>query len=107
MPSQPYGVSASALKFQEQTPADNPPYAGFWPRVGGWVIDYIIVLVGYVILAAFLRTMLPQRQAALLMTLFYFIAGWLYCACMESSGLQATVGKLAAGVKVTDLEGRR
>ena len=107
MPSQPYGVSASALKFQEDVPSDNPPYAGFWRRVGGYLIDYILLIVGYVLLAIFFRTLLPQRQAGALIILFYMVAGWLYYACLESSGLQATIGKLAVGVKVTDLEGCR
>jgi uncharacterized RDD family membrane protein YckC len=32
---------------------------------------------------------------------------WLYYALMESSKYQATLGKMAVGAKVTDLEGRR
>lgn len=32
---------------------------------------------------------------------------WLYYALMESSQRQATLGKLAAGIKVTDLNGNR
>ncbi|SDD67579.1 RDD family protein [Aquimonas voraii] len=39
--------------------------------------------------------------------LIYFLAAGLYYSLMESSSLQATVGKLALGIKVTDLEGRR
>ena len=34
-------------------------------------------------------------------------ASWLYFALMESSEMQATVGKMALGLYVTDLEGRR
>ncbi|HEY6923715.1 MAG TPA: RDD family protein [Steroidobacteraceae bacterium] len=107
MPSQPYGVSASTLKLQEQAPSDNPPYAGFWRRAGAWFLDYIIVLVGYLVLAAVMKVILPQRLAELLMTLLSLVAGWLYCACMESSSGQATLGKRAVGIKVTDLQGRR
>ena len=33
--------------------------------------------------------------------------GWLYSAMMESSSRQATVGKMAFGMKVTDLQGQR
>lgn len=32
---------------------------------------------------------------------------WLYYALMESSSRQATLGKLAAGIKVTDMNGNR
>jgi uncharacterized RDD family membrane protein YckC len=35
------------------------------------------------------------------------IVGWLYYALMESSVNQATLGKMALGIKVTDLDGNR
>ena len=35
------------------------------------------------------------------------IVGWLYFALMESSVNQATLGKMALGIKVTDLDGNR
>lgn len=41
------------------------------------------------------------------LSLIYFIGAGLYYALMESSANQATVGKMALGIKVTDLDGRR
>ena len=38
---------------------------------------------------------------------FSSCASWIYEAAMESSAKQATVGKMAMGLKVTNLEGRR
>jgi uncharacterized RDD family membrane protein YckC len=35
------------------------------------------------------------------------VAGWLYFAMMESSNKMATLGKMAIGIKVTDLNGNR
>jgi uncharacterized RDD family membrane protein YckC len=35
------------------------------------------------------------------------VADWLYFAYQESSPAQATIGKRALGIKVTDLEGNR
>jgi len=35
------------------------------------------------------------------------VGGWLYFALMESSAWQATLGKRAVGIKVTDMEGGR
>jgi len=35
------------------------------------------------------------------------ILGWVYFAIMESSSTQGTLGKMALGIKVTDLEGSR
>ncbi|HET6602886.1 MAG TPA: RDD family protein [Xanthomonadaceae bacterium] len=37
----------------------------------------------------------------------YVVLAWPYFALMESSAQQATVGKLAVGIRVTDFEGRR
>jgi len=36
-----------------------------------------------------------------------FVAGWLYFALLESSTLQATPGKMALGLYVADVNGRR
>jgi len=36
-----------------------------------------------------------------------FVAGWLYFAVLESSAMQATPGKLALGLYVADVNGRR
>ena len=41
------------------------------------------------------------------LTLISIIVIWMYFAGMESSEMQATVGKIALGVRVTDLEGER
>lgn len=41
------------------------------------------------------------------MNLLGIIVGWLYHAWLESSTVQATPGKLALGIMVTDLEGGR
>jgi len=38
---------------------------------------------------------------------FSSCASWIYEAAMESSAKQATLGKMALGLKVTDVEGRR
>ena len=35
------------------------------------------------------------------------VIGWLYFALCESSAWQATLGKLALGIRVTDLQGQR
>ncbi|MBM3325864.1 MAG: RDD family protein [Calditrichaeota bacterium] len=36
-----------------------------------------------------------------------FIIGWLYCAILESSNWQATIGKRAVGIYVTDVNRNR
>ncbi|CAN5862522.1 hypothetical protein BH24BAC1_BH24BAC1_18410 [soil metagenome] len=41
-----------------------------------------------------------------LVALVFLLVQWLYFALMECSARQATIGKLAVGLKVTDLKGR-
>jgi uncharacterized RDD family membrane protein YckC len=98
-------------------------YAGFWLRLVALIIDDIILqfvvgipLVG-MIGAERIRDLSgltdpSELAAAMLPTLFLLIVvtlagSWLYFALLESSSWQATPGKKALGLYVTDLEGRR
>lgn len=100
----------------------NPPsrfggYAGFWARVAAFIVDRIIVgaaafAVGMVfgfalILANGGDAAILDGSVGYLLNLLGFIGEWLYFALMESSQRQATVGKMAVGIVVCDLEGRR
>jgi uncharacterized RDD family membrane protein YckC/Tfp pilus assembly major pilin PilA len=83
-------------------------YASFARRVVAFVIDYVLIwfVIGLVSAFAAANNGPPQggnNLAPLLMLLLV----WLYKAGMESSRLQATVGKLALGIKVTTLAGER
>ncbi len=103
-------------------------YAGFWLRFVAIIIDSIAINVAARILMfpflgalglrmAFMRhwpmaPMDPGEIMALIGTFFWLIAivsvvKWLYYALLESSAWQATLGKKALGLMVTDLEGRR
>ncbi len=91
-------------------------YAGFWIRVLAYIIDTIILaLVGGVLGAMFGISMLgfssvlsdPTGGAELLMNLVSIIIGVAYFAVMESSTWQATLGKKALGLVVTDVSGNR
>jgi uncharacterized RDD family membrane protein YckC len=90
-------------------------YAGFWRRVVAYFIDAIVVWVvlGIVfgILAAvgggLVRDNGEVSPAVLLLYPVMIIGIWLYFALMESSSTQATLGKMALSIKVTDLDGRR
>ena len=103
------------------------PYAGFWLRVVAHLIDDLLLGIGFGILALIgvaivgvgsLRTMFegmngedPQIPVALMST-FILLAivsiafAWIYNAGMESSRHQGTLGKMALGLIVTDLQGR-
>jgi uncharacterized RDD family membrane protein YckC/Tfp pilus assembly major pilin PilA len=102
-----YAVSPSSLEQPEFATSGEPPYAGFWWRAGAYIIDRLILIVAYVLLAVLVRSMAPTKQVAALAFLFYIVGAWLYHAGMESSANQGTLGKLAVGIKVTDLNGER
>lgn len=107
--------------------AVNPrvQYAGFWIRFAAWLLDAIIVSIAFTpvqigIFGAMgvsvglgsadqdptrmLGVLLP---AVFLLSMLSVIVGWLYEALLTSSSKQATIGKMACGLRVTDLQGRR
>ncbi|MGE5675101.1 MAG: RDD family protein [Mycobacterium leprae] len=79
----------------------EPRYAGFWLRVGATLIDGIILSVVYAIVGAL--TGIEKVNESFVGA----VLGWLYCALMESSKHQATLGKLVLGLAVTDMNGER
>jgi uncharacterized RDD family membrane protein YckC len=72
-------------------------YAGFWRRLGAYLIDLLILLIPLFILSRI-------GNGGQLLGL---VAQWLYFAYQESSEAQATIGKRALGIKVTDEAGDR
>ena len=97
-------------------------YAGFWLRFVAYIIDSMILgaVVGVGIFAPLLGGTLQRMSSdnpwelytsmarpIVAIKLLALMAGWIYFASMESSGWQATRGKKALGLKVTDLAGNR
>ena len=95
-------------------------YAGFWLRVVAYLIDSLIlgIFLGIVVLMPLMaQAGIPADNPWVLFTgssrqilginLLMTMAGWLYWAGLESSAWQATPGKRALGLQVTDLDGRR
>ena len=101
-------------------------YGGFWIRFVAAIIDGVIVAlvllpVRLVVGAAFglshgLDGGGPFRNPAAMgifvsmmsgMMLLNIVIDWIYCAYLESSERQATLGKMVVGLKVTDLNGNR
>ncbi|SEJ26817.1 RDD family protein [Frateuria terrea] len=113
------------------TTAALEDYAGFWKRLVAYIIDAIVLYIPNmlimnafgneaaqaklqqamlaagtdfnVVMAAYGQYYETMRAGVALTALLV----WLYFAICESSAWQATVGKLAMGIRVTDLEGRR
>jgi uncharacterized RDD family membrane protein YckC len=91
-------------------------YVGFWWRVLAYIIDSIVTgivgaIAGFIVGLVVGMGMGPggaaQQTAEWIAQGVGIIIGWLYWALMESSAQQATLGKMAIGVIVTDLAGNR
>ncbi len=94
--------------------AANGIYAGFWKRFAAFVIDYFIVVVLAMLAGAVVGFVygisssgVDQKLAGMMGGITGLAAWWLYYAFMESSGKQATLGKMALGIKVVDRQGAR
>lgn len=103
---------------------DEVVYAGFWRRVAALCIDsFVVGIAFYAVLIAGMLVLGLGRMAALdqvdslgggaiggilaVIYLAYPLISALYYAGMESSATQATLGKMAVGIKVTDADGHR
>jgi uncharacterized RDD family membrane protein YckC len=118
-------LPTSGIKVQPAQISTQPPpvvagiramglfaYAGFWRRFAAWFIDTIILMVGGLIISFAFGVVITRvgvsgesREGA--GKILGILVGWLYHALMESSTRQATLGKMALGLMVTDLNGQR
>lgn len=74
-------------------------YAGFWARLGAATLDMILVF-GIATVSFFCTTVLFGEFGVFLGLVIYILGAWLYFAAMESSPMQATLGKKAFGIVV-------
>lgn len=124
--SLPPASSVSSVGSSHQARPTTPPgiehresqqaqYAGFWLRFVAAVIDAVIVWVGTYVLGYMMGSMMIDGYstedeiagALLFINLAGLLANWLYFALQESSAAQATPGKRAMGLRVTDEYGDR
>lgn len=82
-------------------------YAGFWLRLVAYLIDWFLVEVAVWAITLAIAGGAGEQAFAEMAAIVGLLVGLLYWAGMESSAKQATLGKLAVGIRVTDLEGRR
>jgi uncharacterized RDD family membrane protein YckC len=86
----------------------DPVDAGFWRRCAARLIDSLIVVAISALPMSVLGAALGSDGAASpIGDLAGLAIGWLYVALQESSAAQATLGKRAMGIKVTDEQGER
>lgn len=115
----------------ETLPTENTEvrYAGFWLRFVAFILDDLLLgIVGFLVSLPFIGGIVfsalgisenPDAAENIAMgvmgilgsiigmILVIFVLKWLYYALMESSKRQATLGKMALGLKVTDMDGNR
>lgn len=96
--------------FPKSNASNSPLPVGFWARVAGSLIDAIISIVIAVISGFALGMLFGSsigNNADFVGQLIGICSSWLYSALMESSAIQATLGKLIVGAKVVDSNGDR
>jgi uncharacterized RDD family membrane protein YckC len=114
-PQQPYQAPQTVYQPGMPYSAQSREYASFLLRFGAVIIDTLILgVVGYGLQFAVMgslgspATPTPEDLSKLLLVqLAAIVINWLYFALMESSASQATLGKMACGIVVTDLNGGR
>lgn len=74
-------------------------YASVWKRFFAFLIDAAVFAVLFWVLA--------QLMDNASVSLILLVIIWLYYALLESSPLQASLGKIIVGIKVVDRRGRR
>ena len=92
-----------------------PEYAGFWRRFFAQLVDGIVLVIPFRILDSVMERILAENEFNLVRSLMviaawivaYIVVPWLYVALQLSSVHQATLGKRALGIVVTDLKGGR
>ena len=121
-------VRSPLLRTPAALPVPQLPHAGFWLRFLAYLIESVVIALGVVFvmvplifltgLGALLGRIHPEEELGdagffLIIGLIFLFATvslavtWLYHAWMESSEWQATVGKKALGLVVTDMAGHR
>lgn len=128
---QAFSIAATTrplVSSQAGPAAPRVEYGGFWLRFLAYLIDGVVLGIGAVLVAIplvfltglwrLISQIHPEEEAGdagfwvIMAVLFLFATvslavTWLYHALMESSEWQATVGKKALGLVVTDMAGRR
>ena len=97
-------------------------YAGFWRRFAAYLIDSMVIAFAMVNYRSLMYNQLipsvaPRQTIDQIITLnqilavavgiIGFLFAWVYFSGMESSPFQATIGKVAVGIYVADLQGQR
>ena len=96
--------------------APVPNYAGFWIRLVAYAIDgFVLTIASAAVALSFSGVLkdIPEGAAldemgiAIIIPAINMLIPFLYFVLLECSSKQATLGKMALGLRVTDISGRR
>jgi uncharacterized RDD family membrane protein YckC/Tfp pilus assembly major pilin PilA len=100
----PYQAPRAAVSAIAPATSGDTPFASFWIRFGAYIIDSIILFVVYM-LSSVVLAVAASPGAALASFGLWVLVPYLYYAIFESANTQATPGKLAVGLRVTNEAG--
>ena len=118
----PVGAGPSAVAVAPAMAAPAFRYAGFWRRLVAMIIDSLVfspIIIFFIVSSGIFGAILHPGGdleglggAMLAMSIAGFavvllVGSWLYHTWMESSRYEATLGKMALGIIVTDMNGQR
>ncbi|MDM8567585.1 RDD family protein [Candidatus Halobeggiatoa sp. HSG11] len=103
-------------QYPSQEPLVNVEYSGFWLRLLALIIDIVVLNIILFILIILISVgltvisdiiVMPKLPLEIIGQFLVFAFYWLYFTVSESSVWQATIGKNAMGMVVTDIYGNR
>ena len=119
-PQYPYSAHGVGAIDYHAPPQHGVAFAGFWIRVVAAIIDGLVTGVGGLCVGGLFGGFLGfgmgmggastgdiEAVAGLMGNLLGILIAWLYEAIMLSAAPQATLGKMAVGIIVTDEHGQR
>lgn len=106
------GFSEVDERYEGASEGSIVEYAGFWRRVGAYLIDVILISVAVSILLFIVQLFnlldgLSKKEIENVEYVFQLVIAFIYVTTMESSHLQGTYGKHMLKMKVTDGNGER
>jgi uncharacterized RDD family membrane protein YckC len=86
----------------------SPSFPGFWQRFSAAFLDFCLIVVINALTVLLFGKFLALKYSIYFAVVTYLVLLWLYFSLLESSPLQATLGKYhVLGLKVTDTNGNR
>src|SRR5262245_35756803 len=104
---------------EQNAPAAAAPLSGFWLRFAAYVVDWLIIVAAiFAMVVVFMLAMFVLYGSVedhdeepvvvamvVVLGLAVVVSSWLYEALLTSSPRGATLGKMAAGIRIVRADG--